>query len=273
MKVAITGGRGRLAPVIARTLRDSAELKVYSRTAGGGFLSYEDFEEPEILIHCAWSSVPLTAEEDPGLAEREDLPLMERLIQRAPRALFVFLSTAAVYGNTDGEPADENAPLSPRGAYARGKIAAEELILEKTGGHCLILRTTNLLGESADPAKPQGVLPRLVAAARSGTEFPLWGDGSAVKDYLHVDDFVRALQSLVEKGCRGVFNVGSGHSIALRELIAHVEAAAGRPIRVKRLPHYSWDVERSLIRVDKLRQTDWAPLVSLGEAVQRSFKA
>ncbi|MCX7869438.1 MAG: hypothetical protein N2322_05740 [Terrimicrobiaceae bacterium] len=76
--MAITGARGRLAPWIAQALEASgACLDLYSRTAGEAILPLSAFpagEPPDVLIHCAWSTVPFTAEKQPGLCEQEDLP-------------------------------------------------------------------------------------------------------------------------------------------------------------------------------------------------------
>lgn len=272
MKVAVTGARGRLAPhVAAAFFGPQNAVRSFSRQPGGGYLSYDDLGQPDVLIHCAWSSVPLTAEEDPSRTEREDLPLIRQLIHQVPRALFVFLSSGAVYGNTGPSPADESSPLNPLGAYARGKIAAETLVREATHGHCLILRATNLLGEVMDPNKPQGVLPRLIHAAKTGAPFSLWGDGSTVKDYLHVSDCVAAIRHLVNRKECGVFNVGSGRSISLLELIALIQNLSGRTIATHHLPHYSWDVSHSHISVAKLAQTGWLPQVEMAEAVRRGL--
>lgn len=270
MKVAVTGARGRLAPHVAEAFSGPQNtVQRFSRQSGGGYLSYDDLGQPDVLIHCAWSSVPLTAEEDPSRTEREDLPLIRQLIHQAPRALFVFLSSGAVYGNTGSSPADESSPLNPLGAYARGKIAAEALVREATHGHCLILRTTNILGELLDPHKPQGVLPRLIHAAQTGASFSLWGDGNTVKDYLHVSDCVAAMRHLVNRKERGVFNVGSGRSTSLLELIALIQKLSGRTITTHKLPHYAWDVSHSQILVAKLAQAGWSPRVDVEEAVRR----
>jgi UDP-glucose 4-epimerase len=272
MKVAVTGGRGRLAPLVTNAFRGSgAEVSVYSREAGNGLLGLDDFVAPDVLVHCAWSSVPLTAEQHPGLTEEQDLPLLTTLIEktRATGTLIIFPSTGAIYGNTGEIPATENHPPKPIGAYARGKLCAEKLLLDLVPDRSLILRTTNLLGEANDPNKQQGVLPKLVAAARSGTEFFLWGDGMATKDYIHISDFLQALQLLIRTSKRGIFNVGSGISSSLMEMISIVEAITGHQVKIKMLPHFDWDVSCSRIAVEKLKAVGWEPEVNLHEAIGR----
>ncbi len=272
MKVAVTGGRGRLAPLVVNAFRErGAEVIVYSREAGPGFSAMEEFSAPDVLVHCAWSSVPFTAEANPANSESIDLPLLKSVIEQTHDAnsLIIFPSSGAVYGNTGEAPADELSPIKPLGAYARGKIAAENLLLEQAAERSLVLRTTNLLGDSNDPTRPQGVLPKLVSAAKEGTEFPLWGDGTSTKDYIHTSDFLEAVFSLRQSEQRGVFNVGSGTSTSLLDIIALVEQLTGHRIKIRKFPHFDWDVSCSRISVEKLRSIGWQPRVSLRDAISR----
>jgi len=277
MTFAITGSRGRLAPIIARHLESAGHtVDLYSRAGGGAILPLSEFPgggEPDHVIHCAWSVVPFTAEADPGKSAREDLPLLEAIVRRAPRAVIHFLSTGAVYGDTGDVPADEETPARPLGAYASGKLAAERLLAEAAPGRHVILRTTNLLGEPPNPGRPQGVLPRMIAAARGRGELEFWGDGSATKDYLFCDDFLAALDAVIRTDARGIFNAGSGVSHSLNEILAEVERLAGKSVPVKRRPHFSWDVSYSRISVARLGSLGWSPRVSLREAVERCWEA
>jgi UDP-glucose 4-epimerase len=281
-RVALSGGRGRLAPLIARHfVSQGFGVRLFSRCAGDGLEPLDRLTEPklweevDVLIHCGWSCVPLTAERHPENAARQDLPLLRGLLQAAGAAgtpaRMVFLSTGAIYGDTGEEPAKEAHPPRPLGAYARGKAEAEKL-LGQSGVPSLILRVSNLLGEKPDPERPQGVLPRMIHAAKTGGEIAFWGDGSATKDYLHCSDFLSALQALLEQDRRGIFNISSGESFSLRELADLVEERAGGRLRIRHEPHFPWDVSFSRISNQKLRdQTGWSPAVSVREAVSECF--
>ncbi len=279
MRVGITGARGRLAPLIAnhyRARRDDVVL--FSRVGGDGVLDLKEIGNThcEMIVHCAWSGVPITAESNPGLSGREDLPLLRQLIEQTGKrnTTLVFLSTAAVYGDTGHEPATETCPPAPLGAYAHSKLASEELLLQASPSRSLVLRVTNLLGEGAHPARPQGILPRLFAAAREGVPVELWGDGTATKDYLHCMDFLSAMEALVDGGHRGIFNVASGESVSLLELIRLVEACTGSKVPVVHRDHYPWDVSHSLVSGSRLRETTgWQPELNVATAVERCLRA
>jgi UDP-glucose 4-epimerase len=250
-----------------------ADVAPYSRVAEGPFRGLWEFDgDAEVVVHCAWSRVPMDAETDPGHADREDLPLLRRIVEAtAPsHARLVFLSTGAVYGNTGFRAATEEDPVRPLGAYARGKIAAEALLAASAPERSLVLRTTNLLLGTRDSPRPQGVLPRMVSAARNGTPFDLWGDGSATKDYIHPSDFTAALLRLVDLRATGIFNIGSGSSLSLRDMLAIVERQTGAPVDVRMRPHFDWDVTVSQIAVEKLRAAvGWSPALSARAAVER----
>lgn len=276
-RLAITGGRGRLAPMAARFFRNAGySVSLFSRAEGEGMtglqrlLGRETIREFDAVLHCAWSTVPFTAEKDPDSARRHDLPLLQELlsVMEGCPAHFVFLSTAAVYGNTDDEPAAESRTPHPLGEYAKAKWAAEQLIQSSDAEHS-ILRISNLLGEKPDPAKPQGILTNMIRAADAGTELTLWGDGRATKDYLHCDDFFEALRRVFDHRLCGLFNVASEESASLLELIAMVEELTGRPLPRKHVAHFAWDVSYSRISSRKLRSlSGWRPRLTVRQAVE-----
>lgn len=282
LNIAITGGRGRLAPMAARFFRDAGHsVRLFSRLEGSGLEPLESLSGPvawqniDAIVHCGWSSVPLTAEQFPENAARCDLPLLQRLVDSSHAAgenpHWIFLSTGAVYGNTGSEPVTEAAMSQPLGAYARGKAEAEKLLIGRVAD-AAILRISNLLGEQTDPARPQGILPRLIHAAKADQEMVLWGDGHATKDYLHCADFLRALESVLSSRLGGIWNVSREESVSLFELAAMVEELVGQRLRLRHEPHFDWDVSFSKISNRKLRErTAWRPRLSVREAVEECF--
>lgn len=274
-RIAITGGRGRLAALAASHFqREGMEVALFSREAGGRFLSLSDLPgalaSHNILLHCAWSTVPLTAEQNPSWTAEQDLPLLTALLMAAaPHPVHViFVSTAAVYGNTGKERACEESLPQPLGNYAKEKLEAEAII-RSSGVSTTVLRVTNLLGERPDPARPQGILPRLVQSARTQSPLTIWGDGSAMKDYLHVNDFMAALDRVVEVRPQATFNVGSGESVTVLQLARLVEAATGLSVPMSFGNQMPWDVSHSRINSNRILDSlGWKARLRVEEAVQ-----
>lgn len=275
--LAVTGARGRLAPPLAHYLRSRGhEVHLFSRCAEGDLRGLAELQSPEILaafdavLHLGWSSVPLLSEQSPGIEEREDFPLARQIVAAAQRAakppLLVFFSTAAVYGNTLGDAAHEEAECCPTGRYAAAKLEAER-IFARAPRTCT-LRVTNVFSMGCRSHRSQGIIPIMLESCLGGAPLTIWGDGSATKDYLAASDLHAAVEGVVAASCEGVFNVASGHTLSLNDLVALVQRATGREIPIVRAPHYAWDVERTRVSAEKLhRATGWGARVDPENAI------
>lgn len=281
--VVVTGSRGRLASHLAGAL-ESAGLEVVrvSRTSGGGHVSYAELlssgwlDRADALIHCAWSSLPVTAEMNPGTLHSDDLPLLGRLFDAAaarpdPASLqFIFLSSGgAVYGECE-RPAEETAALSPVGWYGRGKVAAEEMLAarhpEVSPGLCII-RPSNPYGFRHTPDKPQGIVGAALAAAQSGQPLQLFG-GSSLKDFLHIADFASAIMACLQLRLAGTYNICSGNSVRVLDVIGLLEEVMGSKVPCVEAPTAPWDVHRSMLSNRKFTSaTGWQPSRALREGL------
>ena len=274
----LTGGRGRVATAIREELAKGGwTLNVCSRTPGEGLLLLEDILSSSgplgvsAVIHCAWSTVPAVAQEHPQRAAEIDLPLMKRLILRLKAdpnpPLLVFMSTGAVYGPAPGRASREADEPCPLGEYARGKLAAEDLLRESGLPYC-ILRVSNIYSLPSTRHDRQGVISRLVWSAIEGGCFEQWG-ASSTKDYLHSSDFARALMSIIEHRLTGIVNVASGEATRLVDLIHMVETAAQKPLCVLPRDGVPWDVTDNRLDIRLLQEkTGWQPVITISEGVR-----
>lgn len=290
-RLLVTGGRGRLASLIAdHFLAPVHEVVPYSRSGGAGFRPLGELAQPAALaqadtvMHLAWSTLPATSEQNPGAEQQHDLPLLDSLLkacaaapaERRPHFIF-FSSGGAVYGNAPGRPSVETDPRQPIGAYGKAKLAAEQLIDETAARHglpCTILRISNPYGYPVPTGRVQGIIPHAIRCALEGRTLPLWGDGHARKDFLHYTDFLSALGEVVTRRLTGTFNLSVGESHSVHEVIALVEKHTDRKIALTFQPAPAWDVEDS--RLDNGRfttATGWRPLVSLDQGIQQSIAA
>lgn len=287
-KLHVTGGRGRLAALIEDHFRAPRHrVEPYSRLAGHGFHALTDLETlrditaTDIILHLAWSTLPATSEQNPGREKQEDIPWLERMLATLAdrpadqRPHFVFFSSGgAVYGNAPDRPSHEDDSCHPIGHYGRAKQHAEALIQRAITEHdlaCTILRISNPYGYPVPAGRAQGIIPHAIRAATESHPLKLWGDGHAQKDFLYYTDFLSALEEIVAQRPVGTFNLGSGESHSIREIIAMVEELTGHKITLEQLPAPSWDVQDSRLNIEKLRQTiNWCPQVTLEEGIRRS---
>ncbi|WP_051020312.1 NAD-dependent epimerase/dehydratase family protein [Nocardia araoensis] len=145
----------------------------------------------------------------------------------------VFASTGSIYGTPERQPMTERLPDAPAHPYAASKLAAEWAIRSQaSAGHlaAVVLRLMNVAG-GADP-DPTRLIPRTFAAATNGSALEVNGDGTAVRDYLHIDDvaaaFVACLEHMPPQGEFTRYLIGSGHGSSILDVVAAVERHTGR---------------------------------------------
>jgi UDP-glucose 4-epimerase len=162
----------------------------------------------------------------------------------APRRL-VMASTCAVYGEPTEQPIQEDAAPAPSNPYGTSKLAADRAAadLAATGAiGAVSLRSFNIAGGlPGHPDRDESrLIPKIVAVAQGrADELVVNGDGSVVRDYVHVldmaDAFARALDAC-EPGRWRAYNVGSGRRSTIADVITAAEQVTGRSIPVRHQP-------------------------------------
>jgi len=153
---------------------------------------------------------------------------------------FVQGSSSAVYGTPERQPIDEQAALAPTSPYGVSKAKADEVVRECAGGGqfgAVILRAFNVAGAVDGRADEElsRIIPKALAVARGDADhLDVNGDGSAVRDFVHVLDLARAYElslGYCSPGRTGIFNVGAT-SASVAHIIETVERLTGRALPV-----------------------------------------
>jgi UDP-glucose-4-epimerase GalE len=282
MKVLVTGGAGYIGghvvrglaarghtPIILDDLRSSRE----SRTRGFPFekVAIEDtdrvvdvFERhrPDGVIHLAGAISVAESVRDPDFYWGVNLGGGASLLlacTRAPVRVFIFSSTAAVYGNAEVSPIVEETKKAPTCPYGASKLAFEQLL--HRSARTLGMRTTALryfnaagchpewnVGEIHDPE--EHLIPRVIRAFSEGRAAQVYGrdypteDGTCIRDYIHVTDLaaahVRVLEAEdLESGSS--FNVGTGTGNSVLAVIRSIARQLGREPEIEFLPRRAGD--------------------------------
>jgi UDP-glucose-4-epimerase GalE len=172
----------------------------------------------------------------------------------------VFSSSCAVYGNPQQIPIPEGHPTLPVNAYGQTKLTVENMLFDFARArnfHYISLRYFNAAG--ADPDAKIGeyhnpethLVPLVIKAAMGETRLEVFGtdydtpDGTAIRDYIHVDDIadahILALDTILNGGKNAVLNLGTGTGTSVREIISTMEAIIGRKIPVTDTPRREGD--------------------------------
>ena len=193
---------------------------------------------------------------------------------------FIFSSTAAVYGMPPGGIASEETPTEPINPYGRSKLMSEWMLQDVAAAHPLrfvALRYFNVAG--ADPGGRIGqstpeathlikvacehVVGRRDRISIFGTDYET-GDGTCVRDYIHVEDLAAAhLQALAYLRAGGVsttLNCGYGLGFSVREVLDEVARVSGSKLRIVDSPRRTGDPPCLVAKADRIRQVlSWVP--------------
>ena len=141
-------------------------------------------------------------------------------------------------------------------------------------GVSIILRVSNVYGESQDCARPLGAVAHFTTRAVNGTPIEIWGDGRTTRDYVHVDDVVRALAlALAYRGEQRLFNIGSGRGVSLNHLVEMLRQRLCRPVMLNYQPSRGFDVFENVLDVGRARnELCWLPEVPLETGLDRMIR-
>lgn len=183
------------------------------------------------------------------------------------------VSTDEVFGQVrEGVACGVDAPMRPGNAYAASKVGAEALVHAWRHTHGLpavIVRCTNNYGPRQHPEK---AVPCWALAAIADQAMPIDGDGSAVRDWLHVEDFSRGLLAALRRWTPGAtWHFAGQQHRTNREMASAVAESAGVPGRFARRPERQGQDRRyALADADTRRALGWAPRVPLAEGLART---
>ena len=232
---------------------------------------------PEVVFHLAAQIDVRRSVADPVAdAATNVLGTLQVLeLARAHDAQVVFASTGgAIYGECDA-PATEAAERRPVSPYGTSKLAAEEYLAAWNRlygtGH-VALRLGNVYGPRQDPHGEAGVVAIFLSRIRDGVPATIFGDGSQTRDYVFVEDVVRAFMAAVGAD-GGVFNVGTGIETSVRELWQGCTDAAGVAAEVAHDAPRLGELQRSSLDPGRAeRALGWRAEVDLPGGLLRTWE-
>jgi nucleoside-diphosphate-sugar epimerase len=193
----------------------------------------------------------------------------QRLLEAARAAKvsrFVYASSSSVYGNAPRYPTTEDDLPRPHSPYGVTKLAAEHLCnlyAANWGVPTIALRYFTVYGPRQ---RPDMAMHRLITAGLRGDAFPLFGDGSAVRDFTFVSDVVAANLAAAAADCAPgtVVNIAGGGSIAMADLLDLAGRLLGQPLRLDRQPGQPGDVARTGGSIERAAALlGWEPRVTI----------
>jgi len=253
--------------------------------------------QPDIVIHFAALAYVGVSMQDPASYYRVNVGGTQSLLDAMRHhdvARIVLSSSCATYGIPAVLPITEDTPQHPVNPYGFTKLITERMAADYErayGLRWIALRYFNAagadpegeLGERHDP-ETHAIPLAIGAALGTGSAFKVMGtdyptpDGSAVRDYVHVNDLadahLRAMTHLLQGGDSGAFNLATGRGTSVLELLDAVRAATGKPVNAMRAPRRAGDPPALYAQADKAQRVlGWKPqYMDIGPMVETAAK-
>jgi GDP-L-fucose synthase len=250
-------------------------------------------EKPDAIVLAAAKVGGINANNSsPWEFIHENLLIESNLIGSAQEAAvdrLVFLGSSCIYPRLAPQPIREDSlltgPLEPTNeAYAIAKIAGLKLVEAATrqfGREWVSLMPTNLYGPGDNfDVSTSHVIPGMMRkfhdarseldAGREAT-VKLWGTGRALREFLHVDDLAEAVALMVERRDTGLYNVGSGEEVSVRDLASLMASTVGYVGPVEWDSAFPDGTPRKLLDSSRISSLGWRPRIQLADGLASTY--
>ena len=249
----------------------------------GNFLNPSDVNaalaDIDTVLHFISTTVPATSIDNVPLEIESNVAATVRLLdlmaKRGIRRLGFPSSGGTVYGES-AAPHREDEPPRPTCPYGLGKVLIESLLRyyrEQRGIDYQIWRIANPYGDPARLHTAQGVVDAFLHRVRDGQPLSIWGEGSAVRDFVFADDVGAAIGLLCESPAwNEIVNVGSGRGTSIAEVVEIVRGVVGRPVQVNRVEGYTGPTQAVLDSSKLQKLTGWRPAWALQDGIAEAWR-
>jgi UDP-glucose 4-epimerase len=135
------------------------------------------------------------------------------------------------------------------------------------------LRVANPFGPRQNPLGSQGVIAAILHKIHKGQPISVWGDGSVVRDFFYVEDLADAIRvAALDEAARGVFNIGSGVGVSLKDLLNVVQADIDVDFEICYEPGRAFDVKEIYLDIAKVKmELGWEPKTSMSAGLRKTW--
>lgn len=297
-RIYVAGHRGMVGSALMRNLRSKGYTELICRTRaeldlldGRAVREFLKTEKPDYIFMAAAKVGGIYAND----TQRADFIYQNLMVEanviggafEAGVNKLCFLGSSCIYPRDCPQPIREEYLLSgpleqTNEPYAIAKIAGIKLCESynrQHGTQYVAVMPTNLYGPNDNyDLKSSHVLPALIRKAheakiRNDREMVVWGSGNPMREFLYVDDMADACVFLMENGIDdGLYNVGTGQDVTIRELAETVMAVVGFKGAIVFDTSKPDGTPRKLLNVDRLKEKGWQAKVSLANGVAMAYE-
>src|SRR3989344_4413566 len=276
MKILVTGGTGFIGThlvdklielghnVIVLSNKEGKKINKKAKYTKGDITKKEDVEKAMIGCNAVFHLASLinARSSDQKEIQRVNILGSKNVFSAANKnkCKIIFTSSAAVYG--DVYSAKEDSHCKPLSDYGRSKLEGEKL-LDKNS---FIVRLFNVYGPGG-----KGAVNIFCENIMENKPVNIYGNGLQTRDFVYVSDVVDAL--ILGMKNNGIYNVGSGTEINVKELIEKIEKISGKKAKLNYLPENKEEIKKSRADITRIKKLGWKPRVSLEEGIREILQS
>lgn len=251
----------------------------------GDFQNVKDVSEAldgmDVVVNFVYSTLPDSSNKNPVYDVESNLigniVLLEKALEKGVRKVVFVSSGGAIYGVPEIIPVPEDHKTEPLCSYGITKLAVEKYLYLFKNLHDLnyaVLRLGNPYGERQRVKGVQGAVAVFLGKIWNNSPIEIWGDGSVARDFIYIEDTVKAFLKVVEKETpSNVYNIGSGKSCSINELLYLMSRVTGRKPKIEYKPSRKFDIPEIALDIRKARrELDWSPETSLEDGIARTWE-
>ena len=298
-KIYVAGNTGLVGSAIIRMLKSKGYTNILSTPHSNWDLRNQEdvnrffrINKPDYVFLAAAKVGGIGANsEQPADFIYDNLMIQTNIIDAAYRngvKKLLFLGSSCIYPKFAKQPITEDQLLSgplegSNDAYAVAKIAGIKMCQayrKQYGFNAIALMPTNLYGPHDNFDHNSGhVLPSLISKFHGSLEkskhweVALWGDGTPMREFLHVDDLAEAAYTCMEKyDSDEVINIGTGEDVTIKELAETIAGVTGYKNNVKWHTDKPNGTPRKVLNVDRVKALGWEPKIGLRDGIESTYQ-
>jgi len=235
----------------------------------------------DVVIHLISTTTPGPSNKNPVYDVETNvigtLNMLKEAARKGVRKIIFPSSGGTIYGIPQSVPIAETHPTDPICSYGITKLTVEKYLsfyhhlndLDYT-----VLRFANPYGPRQRINSVQGAIAVFLGKVLKNEQITIWGDGSIGRDYFFISDLISAIMKVIGPGTKSkLYNIGSGTSESLNEIIKVIEEVTGRKTKVNYTPPRMFDVPVNCLDISRAREElDWHPQVELRKGIALTWE-
>jgi UDP-glucose 4-epimerase len=234
-------------------------------------------EKFDVVIHLISTLIPSSDYSDfnnsKDLNSFATFELIRIMLENNSDKLIYFSSGGTIYGNCNKDRISEDEKLQPQNYYGFSKLLIEEYIQLQARINNLkyvIIRPSNPYGKGQKAHSKQGLIAVALGKILNNKSIDIWGDGSVIRDYLHVSDLCFSINKILKSNkWSRIYNIGSGEGISVNNLLNLIENTINKKAEINYFQSRFIDVPSNVLDISKIKEeTDWEPKVTLKDGIK-----